>query len=214
MAQLIKTDKNGTKYFVGMVECDRCQGRGEYWCGGMIDGRPMYAGVCFKCGGSGKMESKWVERTPEYQAKLDAKREAKNAKTRAEREAKENAMMLASMQERAEREAAEAARKAISQYVGTIGEKMQMKVVLEKRASYEAPKFGGYGTQTVWVYTFNANGNKLVWKTSGAGLEYWDEDGNFHGVDEGEELTIKFTVKGYDAYKGERQTEIQRVKRI
>lgn len=34
------------------VRCDRCNGRGEYWWGGIVNGQPVYSGVCFKCGGA------------------------------------------------------------------------------------------------------------------------------------------------------------------
>jgi hypothetical protein len=28
MAELIRVDRNGTKYYEGMIECDRCNGKG------------------------------------------------------------------------------------------------------------------------------------------------------------------------------------------
>lgn len=71
---LIRTDKNGTKYWNVVDVCSRCGGRGDY-----ILGNFNY-GVCFSCNGTGKRQYIWKERTPEYEAKLEAKRKAKEAK--------------------------------------------------------------------------------------------------------------------------------------
>lgn len=71
MKHLLKVDKNGTKYWMDDT-CPKCGGSGYidgYW---MIEG-----GICFKCGGNGKGVQKWKEHTPEYAAKLEAKRVAK-----------------------------------------------------------------------------------------------------------------------------------------
>jgi hypothetical protein len=214
MATLIKIDRNGSKHFEGIVECDKCGGTGTYTWGGTINGVAMYSGVCFKCGGSGKLIDRWIERTPEYQAKLDEKREAK----RAERIAAHEAERAKREAERAAREAEEAARKAVSQYVGNPGDKLNIKVTFAKRFHYEAPKYGGFGTETRTVYLFtDGKGNKLVWNTSASlGRETTDERGftNFYPVEEGEEITIRATVKKLGEYRGERQTELQRVKLV
>lgn len=64
--QLIRTDKNGTKYYVDS-RCPKCGGTGYGpW---FQDG-----GVCYKCGGTGVSPHKFMVRTPEYQAKLDQRR--------------------------------------------------------------------------------------------------------------------------------------------
>lgn len=75
----IKTDRNGTKYYADYT-CERCGGAGghEKW---------NYTGwTCYQCGGTGKLASPRIIKryTPEYQAKLDARR----AKREAERFAK------------------------------------------------------------------------------------------------------------------------------
>ena len=59
------------------VECPRCFGRGIY---------TPWDGVCFKCGGSGKVWGK--EWTAEERAKLDRANEKRNAKKEAIRQAK------------------------------------------------------------------------------------------------------------------------------
>ena len=68
MATLIKIDRNGSKHYEGMIPCDRCGGQGgsDAW---------QYTGwTCYKCGGTGQVFSKWIERTPEYEAKLAERR--------------------------------------------------------------------------------------------------------------------------------------------
>ena len=80
---LIKTDKNGTKYW-GDDTCPRCAGRGgcENW---------IHTGwTCWNCGGTGvaPKPTVWKEYTPEYEAKLNARRAAKQAKKDAEITAK------------------------------------------------------------------------------------------------------------------------------
>ena len=207
MKTYIKTDRNGSKHYEVISACNRCFGSGIYTWGGTVNGVAMYSGVCYKCGGSGKVTEKVIERTPEYQAKLDAKREAQHAKKQAEYEARMAARMAEEEARKAEEEARmaeEEARKAISQHIGQVGDKVQMEVTMERRGSYEVPSYAGFGTTTITVYTFvDSNGNKLVWKT-GSGFG--------RAVEDGERLTIKGTIKGHGEYKGEKQTELQRVK--
>lgn len=71
----IRTDKNGTKIFHDW-KCPRCGGAG------MCDKWIMTGRVCFSCGGTGKRTSPKIikEYTPEYWAKLEARRQAKSAK--------------------------------------------------------------------------------------------------------------------------------------
>ena len=202
MAQLIKIDKNGSKHFAGMVKCDRCGGQGgsDAW---------AYTGwTCYKCGGTGSVSATWIERTPEYQAKLDARREAKNAKKRAEAEAaaerRERARIAAEESARAaeERRAREEAeRKARSQYVGEVGAKLTTEATYLGSPHYTSHI--GWKEQTVYVHTFvDAAGNKLVWKS-----------GTFpFSADEGSAVTISGSVKSHDDYKGEKQTALIRCK--
>lgn len=212
MATLIRVDRNGTKYYEGLVECDRCQGKGIYYIG-VHNGRPVPSwvdhGVCFKCGGTGKVEGKWKEYTPEYEAKLAARRKARAekwerehaeelAKAEAERKAKEEA-------ERIAREAEEQRireQKAISQYVGEVGDKLELDAVLDHRAWYEAPAFRGWGVETRYIYTFrNEHGDALVWKTT-RGMD----------IENGEAVHLKGTIKEHSEYDDEKQTVLTRCK--
>ena len=217
MANLIRIDKNGTKYYEGNVPCDRCDGKGTYYIG-VCNGRlvPSYidGGVCFKCGGSGTQISKWKEYTPEYEAKLEARRKARRekyeqehaeeiAKAKAEREAKEAERKRQEEEKRLakeEEERRERERKAKSQYVGEIGDKIDLDVVLEKRAWFEVKSFSGFGTETMHVYTFrDDHGNALVWKTT-SGTD----------AEAGTTVHLKGTIKEHTEYNEEKQTVLTR----
>ena len=211
-AKLIKIDRNGSKHFEGMITCDRCGGSGIYvWmvCNGVPVPTIVDNGVCHKCFGAGKVKGKWIERTPEYQAKLDAKREAKAAAERAKWEAEE-------AQRKAEREAREAAERAaqeereaqlkalreISKHVGTVGERMSLKVTYERSGSWEQKSFRGFGVDTMFAHIFkDADGNVFTWKTQ-KGI----------GIDCGTPVILTGTVKDHTEYKGEKQTQLTRCK--
>ena len=82
MAVVTKIDKNGTKYWYEH-RCPKCGGRGY------LPGYEMIAnGVCFKCGGTGEYGHSWKEYTPEYAAKLEERRIAREKKKAPERNAK------------------------------------------------------------------------------------------------------------------------------
>ena len=84
MAQkiLVRTDKNGTKYYHCTDRCFKCGGTG------MIDiYRPINGGECFDCNGSGIAEWEEKEYTPEYEEKLRIQREKREAKKLAEEKA-------------------------------------------------------------------------------------------------------------------------------
>lgn len=212
MAELIRVDRNGTKYYEGMIKCDRCDGKGIYYigvCNGQLVPSWVDRGVCFKCGGLGKVHGKWKEYTPEYEAKLEAKRRAKAeaqakayAEEEAQREAERKAKEEAEQIERERQEAEEKARKAISKHIGQVGDKLDLTVTLEKRAWFDVPSFRGYGMDTMYVYTFrDEQGNALVWKT-GKGLVF----------ESGEKVHLTGTIKNHDEYDGEKQTTLTRCK--
>lgn len=72
--ELIKTDRNGTKTFKVTEKCAKCNGTGfvEYF-------KFYENGVCFDCGGTGAHVYNDKEYTPEYEAKLMARRQVKEA---------------------------------------------------------------------------------------------------------------------------------------
>lgn len=80
--QYIKTDRNGTKWYNDWT-CPRCGGAGasDKW---LFTGR-----ICYECGGTGKRRTPKIVKsyTPEYEAKLAAKRAAREEKRAQEYEA-------------------------------------------------------------------------------------------------------------------------------
>lgn len=211
MAELLKVDRNGSKHWKGEMKCDRCGGAGVYYTG-VCNGHlvPAYPddGVCWKCGGRGVVLGTWIERTPEYQAKLDAKRAAKLAAQqaqldaeRAQREAERKAEEERKEAERLQREAELARQRAMSNYVGTEGERLTLQVQYIGSPWYKRRDFYG-NEETCYIHSFrDAAGNKLVWRT-GKGLD----------LEEGQQVTLTGTVKEHSEYKGEKQTMLLRCK--
>lgn len=218
MATLIRTDRNGTRYYEGMIPCDRCDGKGIYIIG-VCNGKPVPSwvdqGICFKCGGAGKVEGKWKEYTPEYAEKLEARRKAKAEKwqrehaeeianEQAERARKEAERLAKEESERVAREAEEQRireRKALSQYIGQVGEKIDTDAILEKNAWFDVPSFAGYGMDTMHIYTFRVGDNAVIWKTA-KGL----------GIENGTRVHLNGTIKDHSEYDEEKQTVLTRCK--
>lgn len=68
MATLVKTDRNGTKYWLE-TKCPKCNGQGHLYGYEYIDD-----GRCWKCNGTGYHPYTWKEYTPEYAQKLQDRR--------------------------------------------------------------------------------------------------------------------------------------------
>lgn len=203
---LIKIDRNGTKYYADDT-CQRCGGQGarsEWYYTGM---------VCFECGGTGRSSQRIIkEYTPEYQAKLDAKRAAKLAVKKAERAAeeakreqerkKQEAKLEA---ERLAKEAALAAERAISKYVGSVGQRITVDVQYIGSPYFKRRPFNAWNPddfEYVYLHTFkDESGNKIIWKTT-SGID----------LEEGSTVKVTGTIKEHSEYKGEKQTIIQRCK--
>lgn len=224
MATLIRTDRNGTKYFEGYIQCDRCSGKG-YYVIGVCNGQPVLSpvdsGICFKCGGAGKVIAKWKEYTPEHEAKLEARRKARQEKKLAEHEkklAEHEAMLEAERQEQERLEAERLAEqerikaeKALSQYIGNIGDKIDTKATYIKSAWFECQSFMGYGTETRYIHTFKIGNDTVIWKT-GNSLGHWNDKDEWESLEEGSEVHLKGTIKDHSEYKDEKQTVLTRCK--
>ena len=240
MKELIKTDRNGTKWFNEHIRCDRCGGDGIYKWGAMISyggGAPVpqYSGVCFKCNGAGKVLAVTKEYTPEYRAKLDAANDKRKAKQREKWEA-ERAERVAAYAEQMRKEAEERARKEKERlaeiernrghFVGEVGGKIEVEVTLDRTFSYEVPCYNApWKKDMVTGYVFKTDeGNTLVWKTTGAlhAKEYKDgghfldneKDGWYDYIrpEIGDRLSIKGTIKAHEEFNNVNQTILNRVK--
>ena len=199
MATLVKVDRNGSKHFEGYIHCDRCGGQGtsDVW--------KATGWTCYKCGGSGKVFAKWIERTPEYEAKLAENRRKRNEAKLAEQKADMQEMMDAYEKQKREREAEEArikAAKAQSSYIGEIGDKVDLQATYERSAWFTTQY--GYQTQVVYIHTFrDGDGNALTWKTSATALA---------DIEEGTIVRLQGTIKEHKEYKDEKQTALTRCK--
>lgn len=212
---LIRIDRNGTKIFADDT-CRRCGGEG-----GRSDW--AYTGyTCYECGGTGRSKVRMEkEYTPEYAAKLEASRQLREAKKlgypsveamnealakEAElREAEERERKAQEEAERKAKEERDKALKAISQYVGTVGEKMTTTVTYEGSPYFERRSFSGYGTERCYIHRFrDADGNLIIWK-SACGFPILN-------ANEGETFVVTGTVKDHSEYKDEKQTLILRAK--
>lgn len=246
---LVKTDRNGTKYWNTRVMCDRCcGGSGIYrWGAIQTDGKghvigSTYAGTCFKCGGAGYVWEIVKEYTPEYRAKLDAANEKRKAKQRAKWEAERAEREKAWAEQRAKEAAERAERERIRReeiernrghFIGTVGDKIEMTVTLDRAFQYEVPCFGApWKTDIVTGYVFKTDDNNtLVWKTTGSlTRKKYAADGEtvvdgerccfvdrggyyiYEHVDEGDRITIKGTIKAHEEYNNVNQTMLTRVK--
>lgn len=210
-ATLVKVDKNGTKYYEQVCTCGKCNGTGII--GYYI---PINGGECFSCNGSGVHLNKWKEMTPEYEARLNARRERKAQREEEERKEKwwedhgdwfcdyaHHQCKLA--EEKEQREAEEKERKAISQYVGEIGERISVKATYLGSASFEREcyvhSYYRDNTEIAYVHKFVSNGNQMVWITATP-----------VNVESGSEITLVGTVKEHKEYKDEKQTTLSRVR--
>lgn len=200
MKTLVKTDRNGTKYYEETCRCWKCNGTGIYSWGINL----CYSGVCFACEGRGEIVEKTKEYTPEHEAKLIAQRLKRQEQRRAEFEA-ENAKRIAEQEER-ERKIAE--EKAKSEYIGKVGDKIDMIVTFKFEASFDTL----YGE--MYIYSFKDEaGNTLVWKTSSLMMmDGLDSNGNNIFVRKGDKIRIKATIKDHNEYRDEKQTIITRAK--
>lgn len=101
----------------------------------------------------------------------------------------------------------------MSEYLGTIGERITIDVTLVNEYQYSTL----YGFRNIEhsIYTMkDADGNVLVWKTTSVlSAPISKPNGEFaYFVNKGDKIRITGTVKAHSEYKGQKQTELQRVK--
>lgn len=230
MAKIVylRTDKNGTKYYANYT-CPRCGGAGGsdkwsftgwtcYECGGTGErSTPVIE----------------KEYTPEYRAKLDERARKRAEAKRAKQVEEFNSDRLAIAEKygfntegkiyvvtgntyeiREELREAGAEVQAVlnskipteedpSQYVGQVGDRLDLVVIFKKRSTYDIPSYAGWGTDTVGINVFRDDaGNCFIWKSTSA----------FFNIAEGSKVRLRGTVKEHSDYKGTKQTILQRCK--
>lgn len=99
----------------------------------------------------------------------------------------------------------------MSEYIGNIGDKVELDVKLIGRHEYHT-HFTYYGEKN-YIYTMeDANGNMLVWKTASL-LDVPVKNGEeIDFIHRGDMMRIKGTVKEHSEYKGDKQTVLARCK--
>lgn len=218
---LLKQYKNGNKLWGTVTKCQKCGGSGKViW---------TYADhVCFDCNGKGWYYDEEREYTPENLAKLEAKKAKEQAKLKAEYAEKEAVRKAEKAKLEAERIAKIEANRG--EYIGNVGDKVNLTVTLERTFQYEVPCFNApWRTDLVTGYVFKTDdGNTLIWKTTGSiarkvelpwdATEYCGTDSdkhikwNWESPEDGDRITIKGTIKAHEEYNNVNQTILNRVK--
>lgn len=97
-----------------------------------------------------------------------------------------------------------------SEYIGQVGDKVQLTATYKKMFSYET-HFTYHG-ETNYIHQFETeDGNIIVWKTS-CTIETVDEDGCYKPIPTGSKVALKGSIKAHEEYKGKKQTILTRCK--
>lgn len=93
--------------------------------------------------------------------------------------------------------------------------RIETEVTMLKEAHFTRKSFSGYGYEDVYIYRMtDANGKVYVWKTTSY-LKYdviKGDEVEMYFPEKGDIIRIRATIKGESEYKGEMQTEINRIK--
>ena len=92
--------------------------------------------------------------------------------------------------------------KLVSEYVGEIGDKLDIEVTFNRAIHYERASFRGWGTEIASIYKFlDDNGNILIWNTTAS-----------PEVEEGKRYRLTGTIAEHKEYAEDRQTVLKRCK--
>ena len=90
----------------------------------------------------------------------------------------------------------------VSEYVGTVGDKLDIEVTFDRVFSYERPSFRGFGIEWVSIYKFvDDSGNILIWNTTA-----------YPQVEEGKRYRLTGTISEHKEYREDKQTVLKRCK--
>lgn len=105
-------------------------------------------------------------------------------------------------------------KESTSQYVGEIGERLDLDVTYTDYHSFERAPMRGYGsdrTETVGIYKFeDKDGNVLVWTTTTWVVVKKGE--HYRDIEIGDKFHLRGTVSNHKVYREEMQTELKRCK--
>tara|TARA_R110002020_G_scaffold255088_1_gene468854 strand:+ start:5116 stop:5817 length:702 start_codon:yes stop_codon:yes gene_type:complete len=213
--------KSGDKVVIA-ERCTKCDGTGYYY----------HYGVCFSCGGAGKHHKTRKLYTPEQQQKLESRKheqqflreqiqaeyiQTKKDKVESLKEKhseiwnfieKSHDAFLCSLKnqllngnefskkqiELAHKVILEEKEKPVSKHIGEIGERRDFKGKIIQIVSGE--NYWGF-----WqIATISCDGNQIVYK------------GKSHLGSKGDEIEFKATVKGWNYFRDQKQTEVNRPK--
>ena len=219
--KIFPSDNPKSKRMYSHRECWLCNGTAYL---------PHYAhidsGVCYKCMGHGTHKRQvW---TKEQINKLEEKDKIKIEEFNKEQEKNRPAILKAQEEEKKQKQIAEEKRLADieakfekMEYVGTIGEKIELEVRIVFSKTFD----GYYGSSTIYSME-DSKGNSLVYWQSGYGnfpsIEKKEENGDLlmWNPAKEEKFLIKATVKDYKVYEREygygkvKQTILARPKTI
>jgi hypothetical protein len=112
---------------------------------------------------------------------------------------------------RAERQVALDAQKALSAFVGTVGERTVFKLTVDKIVEVEVERFSYYDSNIMFIFLMRDEaGNRVIYKTKSPLCLHIGE--HYLDIKAGDKIEIKATIKSHEEYKGEKQTIVQRAK--
>lgn len=180
--------------------CGRCGGTGEVWAKWVMNG------VCFQCGGFGAVGKPVAdpEKAAHQRAKAKARRDAKKEEERKAKVAQWEAEEAVRVAEETVREAARAAERAAFQWVGEEGQPVEFsgEVVFLKEVEHTF----GYRTSYSRLVVVKAAENVEV-KFFSTAQWVW-------ALEQGQQVTVKATVKAHEEYDGKKATLVARPKQV
>lgn len=101
------------------------------------------------------------------------------------------------------KEEAQAKQRAASAHVGSVGQRIEAKVTVERVREFQRKAYGSSFDEIVYIVTMRDEAGNCFVSMSPSFV-----------ADEGKSLAIRATVKEHDAFRGERQTKLQRIKLV
>lgn len=174
----VEFEKNDKPWVRAAESCPRCSGSGRY-------PSREYQGICLQCQGDGYIRTEKRILSDKEKAQRERAKARKAARLQAQLEAQAQERAKAEAEAEAKRLAEEEAKKAALsklQWIGTVGESIELTLTLKTCKSFEN-NFGGYNYFQVME---TPDGNKVIY--SGSKYLFSEQD----------TITRKFKVKSHD----------------